>query len=365
MEVVKNINNVVENKMQTLVLNNQQKSLEIAKNIIINGGLVAFPTETVYGLGGNALDKESIAKIYKAKGRPSDNPLIVHVCDTDMLKSLVVCIPEKAKIIIDTFMPGPLTVILKKSIAIPDEITNYKDTVGIRIPANETALNFIRTCNVPIAAPSANISGKPSPTSFSHVKDDLFYKIDGIIEDDDSEFGLESSIIDMTVEPPMLLRPGSITVKMIEDVIGPINISPYIINNAFVEDDDAPIAPGMKYTHYSPNAPITIFKGDDVYVTAYIQKLLEESNTTRIGILTNDSSKYFFDNEKYFVLSLGKNLEDFGKNLFKQLREFDKLKVDVIYSYYFDEDDLGFALMNRLKKASGFNIHTVRQGDVE
>ncbi len=342
--------------MQTLVLNTDEMSLNIAKNIIDNGGLVAFPTETVYGLGGNALNKDSISKIYKAKGRPSDNPLIVHICDEQMLKPLVKSIPKKAQMLLDKFAPGPITLILNKTVVIPDEITNFKQTVGIRIPANETALNFIRICNVPIAAPSANISGKPSPTSFFHVKEDLFNKIDGIIKDDDSAFGLESTIIDMTVEPPCLLRPGSITVKMIEDVIGKIDISPYIINNIFVEDNTSPIAPGMKYKHYSPNAPITIFKGLDEKVTSHISSLLSNYENKKIGILTNDENFSKFDKEKYFVLSLGNNIEEYGKNLFKHLRQFDNFEVDLIFSFYFEDNSDGLALMNRLKKAAGFNI---------
>ncbi len=353
MEAVKNTNNVVQSNMQTLILNSDEKSLEIAKNIINNGGLVAFPTETVYGLGGNALNKDSIKKIYLAKGRPSDNPLIVHVCDETMLKPLVRNIPLKARALMDAFCPGPLTIIFEKTIVIPDEITNFKETVGIRIPENETALNFIRTSNVPIAAPSANISGKPSPTSFLHVKDDLSGKIDAIIKDDDCTFGLESTIIDMTSEIPTLLRPGSITVKMIEEVIGEIAISPYITENKFVEG--APIAPGMKYKHYSPNAPITIFKGEKENVINKINKLSTESNL-KVGILTENENEICFDKSKNIVLSLGSNKEEYGKNLFKQLREFDSQNVDVIYSFYFDETDLGLALMNRLKKAAGFNI---------
>ncbi len=329
--------------------------MQIASNIIHNGGLVAFPTETVYGLGGNALLKESILKIYKAKGRPSDNPLIVHVCDDEMLKPLVTGIPPKAKLLMEEFCPGPLTLILQKTVLIPDEITNFKQTVGIRIPKNKTALNFIRTANVPIAAPSANISGKPSPTSFLHVKEDLYGRIDGIINDDDSEFGLESTIIDMTTNTPTLLRPGSITIEMIEEIIGPIEISPYIINNTFVEDDKAPIAPGMKYKHYSPDAPITIFTGKDQDVISHINNIIKDSDL-KIGILTNDEYSHYFDENKYSILSLGNNKEEYGKNLFKCLREFNTLEVDVIYSFYFDEKEIGLALMNRLKKAAGFNI---------
>ncbi len=329
--------------------------MQIASNIIHNGGLVAFPTETVYGLGGNALMKESILKIYKAKGRPSDNPLIVHVCDETMLKPLVTGIPPKAKLLMEAFCPGPLTLILQKTCLIPDEITNFKQTVGIRIPSDKTALNFIRTANVPIAAPSANLSGKPSPTSYLHVKEDLFGRIDGIIKDEDSKFGLESTIIDMTTNTPTLLRPGSITIEMIEKVIGEIEISPYIINNTFVEDDTAPIAPGMKYKHYSPDAPITIFEGSPQNVITHINNLVKNSDL-KIGILTNDEYSNYFDKENYFVLSLGNNKEEYGKNLFKCLREFNSLDVDVIYSFYFDEKDIGLALMNRLKKAAAFNI---------
>ncbi len=341
--------------MQTLILNTDKKSLEIASNIIHNGGLVAFPTETVYGLGGNALAKESVLNIYKAKGRPQDNPLIVHVCDEEMLKPLVKNISYKAKLLMKAFCPGPLTLILHKTDLIPNEITGNKQTVGIRIPSNKTALEFIKKTNLPIAAPSANLSGKPSPTSFEHVKQDLCGKIDGIIKDADSEFGLESTIIDMTTDIPTLLRPGSITVSMIEEVIGDINISPYIITNKFVEDDNAPIAPGMKYKHYSPDAELIIIKGDFNNTEKHINNLVVGDNR-KIGILTNDQFFNSFDHEKYFVLSLGNNINDYGKNLFKMLREFNTLDVDVIYSFYFYEDDESMAFMNRLKKAAGFNI---------
>ncbi len=341
--------------MQTLILNTDKKSLEIASNIIHNGGLVAFPTETVYGLGGNALAKDSVLNIYKAKGRPQDNPLIVHVCDENMLQPLVKDVCYKAKLLIKSFCPGPLTLILHKTDLIPDEITGNKSTVGVRIPSNETALNFIKKTNLPIAAPSANLSGKPSPTSFEHVKEDLFGRIDGIIKDEDTKFGLESTIIDMTQDTPTLLRPGSITISMIEKVIGDINISPYIVTNTIVENDNTPIAPGMKYKHYSPDAELIIFKCDFKRTSEHINNLIL-NDKRKIGILTNDEFYDRFDSEKYSVLSLGNNICDYGKNLFKRLREFNALGVDVIYSFYFDEDDESLAFMNRLKKASGFNI---------
>ncbi len=342
--------------MNTLVLNSNKQSMDIAKNIINLGGLVAFPTETVYGLGGNALNKESISKIYKAKGRPSDNPLIVHVCDMQMLESVVKDIPYKARLLMNAFCPGPITLILKKTDKIPDEITNFKETVGIRIPENEIALEFIETCGVPIAAPSANLSGKPSPTSFFHVKEDLDGKIDAIIQSDDSKYGLESTIVDMTTDIPTLLRPGAITVRMLEEVVGQIQLSSYLISNNYVEDDVTPIAPGMKYKHYSPNAPITIFKGSCESIATHINSLILSNDSKKIGILCNDRVCKFVTNKDVVLLSLGNNSFEFGKNLFRHLREFDRQEVDIIYSFYFDETDETLAFMNRLKKAAGFNI---------
>lgn len=342
--------------MNTLILNNNNQSLEIAKNIINLGGLVAFPTETVYGLGGNALNKQSIDKIYKAKGRPSDNPLIVHVCDEEMLKPLVTHIPYKARLLINAFCPGPITLILNKTNIIPDEITNFKSTVGIRIPENELALKFIRTCGVPIAAPSANLSGKPSPTSFYHVKEDLDGIIDAIIHDVDTKFGLESTIVDMSNDTPVLLRPGAITLKMLEKIVGEVQISPYLINNTFIEDNIEPIAPGMKYKHYSPKAPITLFKCNESTFINHVNNLIAKNNDKKIGILFDDRIDKFIKTNYVVTLSLGSNHLDYGKYLFKHLREFDNQNVDIIYSFYFDEDDANLAFMNRLKKAAGFNI---------
>lgn len=364
--VVKNISIAVANNMKpdTLILDSDDASISIAGDIINNGGLVAFPTETVYGLGGNALNSTSISKIYKAKGRPSDNPLIVHIGDISMLKPLVKEIPEKAKLLIDAFFPGPLTLIFYKSELIPYEITAFKETVGIRFPQNDIARKLILASNVPIAAPSANISGKPSPTSFSHVKNDLDGKIDAIIKGDDSFFGLESTILDMTKDVPVMLRPGSITKSMIEHVIGEIEISSYLKDNIFLEDSIVPIAPGMKYKHYSPNASITIFKGSDEKVVKEIKSLCDKNSHLKIGILTDDKNKDFFDENMFTVLSVGNTITEIGKNLFNKLREFDKTNVDIIYSFDFqkyddgtnDDFDLNFSVMNRLNKASGFNI---------
>lgn len=349
--------------LNTLCLDNSYESIKKCADIIKTGGLVAFPTETVYGLGASAFNKQSIAKIYEAKGRPTDNPLIVHVDSVEKIYPLVLDVPKKAQILIDEFMPGAITLILFKTDLIPDEITNFKKTVGIRVPSNETARLFIETCNVPICAPSANLSGKPSTTSANHVIDDLNGKIDAIIIDNPSEFGLESTIIDMTTDIPTLLRPGSITVSMIESVIGPIEISSYIKDNLFVDDDTAPIAPGMKYKHYSPKAPITIFKGSDDLVIKQIENLSSINNDEKhlkVGILTNDQNKDKFDKNKYTILTLGNNIKDYGKNLFSVLRKFDDEKVDIIYSFSFDDlDGESMALMNRLKKASGFNIVTL------
>ncbi len=328
-----------------------------AAEIIRNGGLVAFPTETVYGLGADALNPLAVKKIYEAKGRPSDNPLIVHISDLSELKELVSEINDNAEILINKFWPGPLTLIFKKNQIVPFETSGGLDTVAVRLPKNEIARLLIKESKRFIAAPSANSSGKPSPTRASHVEFDLSGKIDMIIDGGSCEFGLESTIVDVSSEIPVLLRPGSITPEMLKSVLENIEIENEIEN--FGIDTAVPKAPGMKYKHYSPNAKVTIVCGDSDKMITKIKSMANEYyKNNKIGILATEQTKDFYDSEKYLVLVLGDrdNENTIAANLFKMLRKFDFYGVDYVLAEGFAETELGYAIMNRLKKASAYNI---------
>ncbi len=348
--------------IETVDFENPQNSIDTIKKaalILKKGGLVAFPTETVYGLGANALNPTAVKKIYEAKGRPSDNPLIVHISDIYELESLVKEIPKSANKLIKAFWPGPLTIIFKKSDIIPFETSGGLDTIAVRFPENKVAQFLIREAGIPIAAPSANSSGKPSPTRASHVAFDLDSRIDMIIDGGHSEFGLESTIIDITSEVPCLLRPGSVTVTMIEDVIGKINIDNAVLFK--LSENEKPKAPGMKYAHYSPAADVTIVNGTLNNIINSINKLAEKNTLKNIptGIIATVQTK---DKYKYgTVLVIGDRAkpETIASNLFKMLRKCDYLKLSQVYVEAFDEDEVGMAVMNRLKKAAGYNIINV------
>lgn len=329
--------------------------------ILKQGGLVAFPTETVYGLGANALDEEAARKTYEAKGRPSDNPLIVHIADADALDSIVTHVPEKAKRVMEQFWPGPLTLIFEKSEKVPYGTTGGLQTVAVRMPVNEIAKALIRAGGGYVSAPSANTSGKPSPTSAQHVADDLAGKIDMILDGGSVDIGVESSILDMTVEPPMILRPGAVTKEMLEEVIGEV-----AVDHALLADDaeEAPKAPGMKYRHYAPEAQLMIVEGEMEEAVKAIRQIAYEQ--TRLGyqvgiIATNETAEFYTTG---IVKNIGtRNSENsIAKNLYRVLREFDEEKVDYIYSEAFAKAGLGDAVMNRLEKAAGH--HTIQASDI-
>ena len=313
-------------------------ALEMAADIIKRGGLVAFPTETVYGLGGNALDAAACAKIYAAKGRPSDNPLISHIADIDMLSQIVENVPRGTKILMDKFWPGPLTIIFPAL---------GGGTVGVRMPENAVALRFIRLCGVPVAAPSANVSGRPSPTSASHVLADLDGKIDMILDGGGCKHGLESTVIDCTVTPPVILRPGAVTKEMIEAEIGPVG---------FVTEagDDAPKAPGMKYRHYAPKAKLTVVVGEQVAVNAKILQLAASAKHPKFAIMaaTQNLNTYV----GYALMDMGENPQKIAAGLFEKLRLCDEMGLDEVFVEGVAENGLGTAIMNRLKKAASYNI---------
>jgi L-threonylcarbamoyladenylate synthase len=335
----------------------QEDVIAQAAAILQEGGLVAFPTETVYGLGGNGLDAAACKKIYEAKGRPSDNPLILHISHQNELERIVSDVPEAAKKIMDAFWPGPITLIFPKADCVPMETTGGLDTVAVRFPAHKVAQALIRKAGLPIAAPSANSSGKPSPTRASHVEYDLGGKIAMILDGGSCEVGLESTILDVSVKQPILLRPGAITKEMIEKVIGPIAVDAAVLEKP--QEGVAPKAPGMKYTHYSPKAEVILVAGSTLEAqTQEICRLVEEqlAQGKKVGILATEQTKAAYP--KGIVLSVGdrQKLETIGANLFKVLRKFDFLGVDIIFSEVFDTTGEGMAIMNRLNKAAGYHI---------
>ncbi|NYB74612.1 threonylcarbamoyl-AMP synthase [Sedimentibacter hydroxybenzoicus DSM 7310] len=326
-----------------------------ASEIINKGGVVVFPTETVYGIGADALNDEAVEKIFKSKGRPQDNPLIVHIADYSELYNLVSDIPENAKLLADEFWPGPLTMILNKKDILSDKITAGLQTAAIRLPINKIARALIRESKKPIAAPSANISGKPSPTEARHVIDDLMGKVDMIIDGGSTDIGLESTVVDMTSEVPMILRPGKVTKEDIINVLGKCDYDPSIIKN---DDKLIPKSPGQKYRHYSPKARVILYKGP-------IEKIIEKINNDyekfssegyKAGIMsTVQTDAYYIGKTKIMVGDRTKPLT-ISSNLFKVLRDFDHMGIDLILAEQVDDSGLGKAIMNRLSKASSQTI---------
>lgn len=333
------------------------EKLSQAGRIIRQGGLVAFPTETVYGLGGDALNPEAAHKIYAAKGRPSDNPLIVHIAHISSLDRLVGGIPEKAKKLAQAFWPGPLTMIMNKSGMVPYQTTGGLDTVAVRLPSHPIALEFIRQAGGYVAAPSANISGRPSPTEAKYVVQDMGGRIDMILAVDGNEgvIGLESTIVDMTVDVPMILRPGYITQAMISQEIGETDIDATIFDAA---SDKAPKAPGMKYRHYAPKGELVIVEGNPEDVVAYInqQARLHRDKGEKTGVIGTDTLVTKYDAD--IVKNAGSRSEPLmaANRLYTFLREFDDEKVEFMYSEAFSNDGLEQAIMNRLLKAAGHKI---------
>lgn len=331
--------------------------LEKAGKILRSGGLVAFPTETVYGLGGDALDGSASKKIYAAKGRPSDNPLIVHIADLDALKVVASEIPEKAWILAEKFWPGPLTMILKKSSAVPYETTGGLDTVAVRFPSHPAAAALIKASGTYIAAPSANTSGRPSPTTADHVAQDLNGRIDMIIDGGAVGIGIESTIVDLTGEVPMILRPGYITKAMLEAEVGTVTVDPAILDSELLKDVH-PKAPGMKYRHYAPKGNLIVVEGAQDQVIEKINALAaeKEAEGRKTAVIATDETK-----DKYLcgiVESIGTryDVRTIAHNLYDILRKMDTIGVSDIYSESFESAGLGQAVMNRLLKAAGHHV---------
>lgn len=330
-----------------------------AAEILRSGGLVAIPTETVYGLGANALDETASAKIYAAKGRPSDNPLIAHISCMEELPALVSEIPEAGRILAEKYWPGPLTMIFPKKDIVPYGTTGGLDTVAIRMPSDPVANRLIRLAGVPVAAPSANTSGRPSPTKVDHVIEDMSGKIEMIIDSGDVGIGVESTIVDISGDVPMLLRPGAITLEMLRETLGEVEVDPAIMGP--LSADVKPKAPGMKYRHYAPQAEMTLVEGEMEHVVAFINEkakaALEEGKT--VGVICTEESRSLYQYGILKVIGSREHEETVAKNLFAVLREFDDQKVDCIFSESFSADRLGQAIMNRLCKAAGYHIEHV------
>ena len=351
-----------KNSLNTKLLQENDEDIRIAAEIIARGGLVAFPTETVYGLGGNALSPDASAAIYAAKGRPSDNPLIVHIAEVDAVYKLATSVPDKARELMEAFWPGPLTIILPKSDLVPHETTGGLNTVAIRMPAHPAALKLIKDSGVYIAAPSANTSGRPSPTTAQHVEEDLMGRIDAILDGGPVGIGIESTIIDLTEEIPSILRPGYITKAQLESIIGEVQVDPALIHP---DPNLRPKAPGMKYTHYAPKGNLTIVESmqdtGDAAVAEAINKLYEEKKSQgfKVLILAPEEHAGYYDTDA--VLNIGKygDGSTVAAKLYGALRKCDDLDADFIYSESFRNYSLGGAIMNRLLKAAGQEIINV------
>ncbi len=329
--------------------------IDKAGKIIRSGGLVAFPTETVYGLGGDALNPEASGKIYAAKGRPSDNPLIIHICKLEDITKIVSDFPENARRLAEEFWPGPLTMVLPKADIVPKQTTGGLDTVAVRMPVDPTALAFIEAAGGYVAAPSANVSGRPSPTEAKYVVEDMNGRIEMILDDGDVEIGIESTIVDLTGEVPMLLRPGFITLTMLQDVLGHVEVDKTILDGDCL---DKPKAPGMKYKHYAPKGELTIVTGAADAVITRINEFAEEAicRGEKTGIIATDETMEQY--RAHSVKSAGKRSDEvsIARNLYRLLREFDDEEVTVIYSESFADGGIGQAVMNRLLKAAGHKI---------
>jgi L-threonylcarbamoyladenylate synthase len=331
-------------------LSTSYPQLSQAAQLLRENEVVAFPTETVYGLGANACSDMAVRKIYEAKGRPSDNPLIVHIASINKLDEIVKDIPAYAYKLIDEFWPGPLTLILpKKGDKLSTLVTAGLDTVGVRMPDHPVALTLIREADVPIAAPSANQSGKPSPTHASHVYHDLNGKISGIVDGGTTGVGVESTVVDCTTTVPTILRPGGVTKEQLEAVIGEVKL-----DQALIEDGHAPKSPGMKYTHYAPNAPVIVVKGQ----LPFLQELVDhyQIEGKKVGVLTTEENSLRLRANKVIACGSRANLQTVAAQLYDVLRKFDEEDIDLILSESFPQDGVGEAIMNRLLKAAGNNM---------
>ena len=325
--------------------------IQQAAKLLQQEEVVAFPTETVYGLGANAFSDKAVAKIFQAKGRPSDNPLIVHISNKQQLTELVDNIPAHAEKLMEKFWPGPLTVIFPKKNNASKLVTAGLDTIAIRMPDHPVALALIEESGLPLAAPSANLSGKPSPTTAKHVVDDLDGKVAGIVDGGPTGVGLESTVLDCTTEIPIILRPGGVTKEQLEQVVGEVGVDPALTTENV---ELKPKSPGMKYTHYAPIAPLYIVEG----TVDYLQHIVDKSRADGkvVGILSTDEHKNSLSADVVLSVGTHADLATVAANLYEKLRQFNETNVDVIYSESFPADGVGAAIMNRLNKAAGHKV---------
>lgn len=326
-----------------------EEELFCAAQWISKGEIVAFPTETVYGLGGNALSREAVEKIFAVKGRPSDNPLILHIAKMEMLEPLVEGVSKEAALLMELFWPGPLTLVLPKTKRVPGIVTGGLNTVGVRIPAHELARQLIHLSGNPVAAPSANLSGRPSPTLASHVYADLYGRIPAILDGGPAGFGLESTVVDCTTRPLQLLRPGGITLEALQAVVD-------IQGDRGIKEGDVPRAPGMKYRHYSPDAQVIVVVGGEIprTIREVVRQYQKEKKTVGIMACTENLGEY----PEGVLLDLGskEHLETMASRLYGLLRKGDALGLQVILVEGLEERQLGHTIMNRVKKAAGYHI---------
>jgi len=348
--------------LRTVILKVNREEPEIdriraAAEIIRKGGLVAFPTETVYGLGADALNPEAVARIYTAKNRPPDNPIIVHVASRDEACRLTEEVPANARKLMDTFWPGPLTLVLKASGLVPRITTGGLDTVAVRMPGLKVTLALIAESGAPIAAPSANLAGRPSPTTAEHVRQDLDGRIDLILDAGPTKVGVESTVVDLTVDPPQILRPGGVPYEELKSTLDRVELHPVVLAEREIPLVQAR-SPGMKHRHYAPNAKVIVVEGRMDAIVTKVQELADQHRKTgkSVGILATGETESRYRADSVRSLGSRRDLASAAKNLFKLLREFDEDKVDIIVAEAVPPEGLGLAVMNRLRKASGFNI---------
>lgn len=347
---------------QTIVMKvNSRKpeieKIETAAKVIRQGGLAAFPTETVYGLGADALNKKAVLAVFAAKNRPLDNPPIIHIENAKDAYKLTTQISPKAEKLMMKFWPGPLTLVFKRAGSVPDVSTAGLGTVAIRVPRHKVALALIKASGCPIAAPSANLAGKPSPTTAKHVLDDLNGQIDIVLDGGSTQIGLESTVLDVTIDPPVLLRPGGVSVEALKRVIGEVSLHPFVVAETEVPLKET-CSPGMKHKHYSPEAPIVLVEGSVLAVAGKIKELAEAYAAVgkKVGILATEETWAYYDAATVKCLGRRYDTVTAATNLFRLLREFDSENVDVIIAEGIPIEGLGLAVMNRLRKASGYHI---------
>jgi L-threonylcarbamoyladenylate synthase len=333
------------------------KKIQPVADIIKHGGLVAFPTETVYGLGADALNSSAVLRLFEAKGRPLDNPPIIHLADPQAVYPLVQQVSQKAQRLMEQFWPGPLTLIFKHSKIVPKQTVANLDTIAIRIPNHPIAQTLIRQANCPIAAPSANLSGKPSPTTAQHVLDDLDGAIDALIDGGPTDIGVESTVVDLSVDPPMLLRPGGTPYEALKATIDDLELHPFVQTDIELALEKTP-SPGMKHKHYSPKADVILVEGNPKAVTTKISILTNtyKQNGCKVAILATDETQTAYQADIVKTLGSRTNLSSVAQNLFGLLRDVDAQGIDIIIAEGVSSEGLGLAIMNRLRKASGYHI---------